>query len=303
MADMVWRPALDAPRPRAASARSCSRRSRCTRTTRRTRSSTCSARPSSATTRSGAPSSARARASAPRRADALRAFHAARYVPGDIVVAAAGSVDHDALVELVRARAGRGPAGARAPAPPAPPAPGARRARRFIAKDTEQYHVSPRRARASRATTSAASRCACSTRSSAARRPRGCSRRCARSAAWPTPSTRSRAATPHRPGRPLRRHAPGQRRHGAARSSATSSSACVQDGVTADELARAQGERARAASCWRWSRPSARMNRLGGAVLAGLPLLERRRDDRADRRRHRRRRRRARARAVRARSA
>src|ERR1700749_930213 len=34
---------------------------------------------------------------------ALRAFHAERYVPANVVVAAAGSVDHDALVELVRA--------------------------------------------------------------------------------------------------------------------------------------------------------------------------------------------------------
>ena len=53
-------------------------------------------------------------------------------------------------------------------------------------------------ARASRATTSAASRCACSTRSSAACRPRGCSRACARSAGSPTPSTRSRASSPTR---------------------------------------------------------------------------------------------------------
>src|SRR5947207_5535877 len=37
--------------------------------------------------------------------DALRIFHAARYVPTNVVVAAAGSVDHGALVELVE-RAG-----------------------------------------------------------------------------------------------------------------------------------------------------------------------------------------------------
>src|SRR5204863_2428319 len=34
--------------------------------------------------------------------DGLRAFHAARYVPRNVVVAAAGSVDHDRLVELVQ---------------------------------------------------------------------------------------------------------------------------------------------------------------------------------------------------------
>ena len=43
--------------------------------------------------------------------DALRAFHADRYVPDNVVVAAAGTVDHDALVEMVVAagaeRAGR----------------------------------------------------------------------------------------------------------------------------------------------------------------------------------------------------
>src|SRR5207237_1691867 len=36
-------------------------------------------------------------------ADGLRAFHAARYVPGNIVVAAAGSLDHDALVAQIAA--------------------------------------------------------------------------------------------------------------------------------------------------------------------------------------------------------
>ena len=49
--------------------------------------------------------------------------------------------------------------------------------------------------RGSRAATSAASRCACSTRSWAARPRRACSRRCARSAGWPTRSTRTRRST------------------------------------------------------------------------------------------------------------
>ena len=53
----------------------------------------------------------------------------------------------------------------------------------------------PGRPRAWRAATTGASRCGCSTRSSAARPRRGCSRRCARSAAWPTPSTPTRAST------------------------------------------------------------------------------------------------------------
>lgn len=70
--------------------------------------------------------------------EAIRAFHAARYVPRNVVIAAAGSVDHDALVELAAARAPDA-----APAPPAPP-PLERalpRTVRFERKDTEQFHV------------------------------------------------------------------------------------------------------------------------------------------------------------------
>jgi predicted Zn-dependent peptidase len=73
-------------------------------------------------------------------ADGLRAFHATRYVPGNIVVAAAGSLDHDALVEqITQAEAAR----TDAPAPPAVVPPGDELARRirFIEKDTEQYHL------------------------------------------------------------------------------------------------------------------------------------------------------------------
>ena len=71
--------------------------------------------------------------------DALRAFHAARYVPSNVVVAAAGSVDHDRLVALVEEagieRRGQTP-------PHLPGAPGPEPARvRFFAKETEQYHV------------------------------------------------------------------------------------------------------------------------------------------------------------------
>ncbi len=72
-------------------------------------------------------------------AETLHAFHGERYVPSNVVVSAAGSVDHDALVESVR-RAGFERAGAIAPQPPDAPAPQAG-AVRFVAKDTEQYHV------------------------------------------------------------------------------------------------------------------------------------------------------------------
>ncbi|MGI9185481.1 MAG: M16 family metallopeptidase, partial [Solirubrobacteraceae bacterium] len=66
-------------------------------------------------------------------------FHTARYTPAGIVIAAAGAVDHDALVALaaerVPATAGLAAAGASST-----PLPGAPR-RRFERKDTEQFHV------------------------------------------------------------------------------------------------------------------------------------------------------------------
>jgi predicted Zn-dependent peptidase len=72
-------------------------------------------------------------------ADGLRAFHGARYLPAGVVVAAAGSVDHDALVALVEATQ-EARAGALVPAPD-PPVDGEPARRLFVAKDTEQYHV------------------------------------------------------------------------------------------------------------------------------------------------------------------
>jgi predicted Zn-dependent peptidase len=66
-------------------------------------------------------------------------FHASRYAPGNIVIAAAGAIDHGAFVEmaagLVPVRAGSG-------LPPLLPAPTATQPRRrFERKDTEQYHI------------------------------------------------------------------------------------------------------------------------------------------------------------------
>src|SRR5581483_11104018 len=75
------------------------------------------------------------------RADIAR-YHRELYVPANIVVAAAGSVDHDYVVELVeRALARRSSVGesrlnARPPLVQAPPP-----RLRFLRKDTEQYHV------------------------------------------------------------------------------------------------------------------------------------------------------------------
>ena len=72
-------------------------------------------------------------------ADELLAFHHARYVPSNVVIAAAGNVDHDALVALVRAAEAER-LGTTAPAHPGPPGAGEVR-RLFVAKPTEQVHV------------------------------------------------------------------------------------------------------------------------------------------------------------------
>jgi predicted Zn-dependent peptidase len=74
--------------------------------------------------------------------EAIAGYHETMYVPGNIVVAAAGNIEHDEVVELVsRALAGRversssGP-NVRPPLMQAPPP-----SLRFQQKDTEQYHV------------------------------------------------------------------------------------------------------------------------------------------------------------------
>ena len=75
-------------------------------------------------------------------ARSVAAYHRRRYTPDNVVVATAGSVDHERLVELVERMAAKGPAPpARKPAARvplvAPPAPSLV----FQRKDTEQYHV------------------------------------------------------------------------------------------------------------------------------------------------------------------
>jgi len=70
----------------------------------------------------------------------LAAFHAGRYVAGNVVVAAAGSVDHETIVALTREAEAK--AASRRAAPPVDDSvPGLERRVRFIAKETEQYHV------------------------------------------------------------------------------------------------------------------------------------------------------------------
>src|SRR5918999_3071455 len=69
----------------------------------------------------------------------IAAWHDDRYVPGGIVVAGAGNVDHDAVVALVESAFG----GAEAPRSPPPPVTpnDPRPALRFFVKETEQYHL------------------------------------------------------------------------------------------------------------------------------------------------------------------
>jgi predicted Zn-dependent peptidase len=69
----------------------------------------------------------------------IAAYHDARYLPSNIVVAAAGNLEHDRLVELV-ATAVEGAAANPAPAPSDAPGGGVP-AVRFHTKETEQYHL------------------------------------------------------------------------------------------------------------------------------------------------------------------
>jgi predicted Zn-dependent peptidase len=73
----------------------------------------------------------------------LRAFHGERYTPARVVISAAGSIEHDALVELARAaeRAHEAPSTSAADELPQLGEPQFERRVRFLRKDTEQYHL------------------------------------------------------------------------------------------------------------------------------------------------------------------
>jgi predicted Zn-dependent peptidase len=76
--------------------------------------------------------------------DQIAAFHADRYRPESIVIAAAGAIDHDAFVSVCAERVPARP-GAAIGSPSrngdAPPAPAGAGPARFERKDTEQFHV------------------------------------------------------------------------------------------------------------------------------------------------------------------
>ncbi|MBV9941938.1 MAG: insulinase family protein [Solirubrobacterales bacterium] len=72
-------------------------------------------------------------------AEQIARFHAERYQPGNVVIVAAGAVDHDAFTNLAAETITRGSSGSNSRALPAPGVSAPRR--RFERKDTEQYHV------------------------------------------------------------------------------------------------------------------------------------------------------------------
>ncbi len=80
-------------------------------------------------------------------ADQIAAFHHDRYAPGNVVIAAAGAIDHDQIVELAQERlsasalAADGGGGLAGPPPLIQAPTGLRPANRFEHKDTEQFHV------------------------------------------------------------------------------------------------------------------------------------------------------------------
>ncbi len=74
-------------------------------------------------------------------ADQIARFHASRYNPANVVIAAAGAVDHDRLVELAAERVATATDGAGAPLTAGPVHIPDIPQRRFERKDTEQFHV------------------------------------------------------------------------------------------------------------------------------------------------------------------
>jgi predicted Zn-dependent peptidase len=86
----------------------------------------------------GRPVIGRAEVVAGTSAAGLAAFHGAHYAPGAIVIAAAGSLEHDAVVALARAIE----VPSDISAPKVPPLPARLDPKvRFLPKDTEQYHL------------------------------------------------------------------------------------------------------------------------------------------------------------------
>ena len=126
--------------------------------------------------------------------DVLAGIHDRWYRHGRLVVAAAGAVDHDALVEQVGERFA-----APAADPPTRDVPGDDlRTTHHVERDSEQVHVAHGLARASRSTIATAGRSPSCCTPSATARPAASTARSATSAAWRTRSAPRlrRTATP-----------------------------------------------------------------------------------------------------------
>ena len=202
------------------------------------------------------------------------AYHRSRYRPDNVVVAAAGSLDHDHVVELVRAKRGQGgrPAGAKACRSAA--LRGARRSRASTSGGrTRSSTTSASPHPGSRGRTGGASRPRSSTRCSAARRRRGSSRRSARSAGWPTPSTRSPRST-RTPARSASTWERARRTSRSAwRSSPSRSTRSRQAACGPEELERAK-ENLKGRVMLSMELTSNRMSRLGKSLVTDSELLD-----------------------------
>ena len=203
--------------------------------------------------------------------EAISAFHAKRYVPGSVVIAAAGSVDHDAIVELAERTLADLRPGERSPTPtPAPAAPAA--SLRFQRKDTEQVHVclgglgvsrSDDRRFALRVLDSIFGGLSSSRLFQAVREERGLAYAVYSFAASFTDSGEVGLYVGTRP----------ENLGEAMEVVAAELDRLRAGGVTEEELSRAR-ENVKARLVLGLESPPARMSRLGGSILYGLPLLE-----------------------------
>ena len=199
----------------------------------------------------------------------IESYHRARYTGSEIVVGAAGHLDHGRdrrAGRALRHRAGRRRREWR-------PTRRSTEAARLCFHDQGDRAVPHllRRARACAATTSAATRWPCSTRSSAARPPPGSSARCARSAASPT---RSAPTTSSSPTQGLVATYVGTREDNVEEACSiigTELARLRSEPVSAEELARAK-ESVKGRLVLSSESTAARMTRISRATLFGLPI-------------------------------
>ena len=176
-------------------------------------------------------------------------YHASRYGAGNVVVAAAGNIEHDAFCAPRR----RAPEAERGDARRSAGSDLLEAGRRSSSHATPSSTTWCSRRPGSAATTSAASRWRCSITCSAARPPRGSSRRSASSAAWPTASTATRRATTMR-ARSASTSARAARTWGSASRSHVRRSPTWARAVSRRTSSSAPRRASRAACCWRSNR-------------------------------------------------